>query len=52
MSKHATLEIKPQMVKDLERLIGWFRLVWGSSCLTISTASYLLVERQRRHHTF
>ncbi|KAJ6594890.1 hypothetical protein B0H19DRAFT_918369 [Mycena capillaripes] len=36
MSKHATLEIKAQMFKDLERLI----------------ASYLLVERQRRHHTF
>ncbi|KAJ7853592.1 hypothetical protein B0H13DRAFT_1642859 [Mycena leptocephala] len=36
MSKHATLEIKPQIFKSLERLI----------------ASYLLVERQRRHHTF
>ncbi|KAJ7187956.1 hypothetical protein C8R46DRAFT_5653 [Mycena filopes] len=36
MSKHATLEIKPEVIKDLERLI----------------ASYLLVERQRRHHTF
>ncbi|KAJ7161834.1 hypothetical protein C8R43DRAFT_880621 [Mycena crocata] len=36
MSKHATLEIKPQMIKHLERLI----------------ASYLLVERQRRHHKF
>ncbi|KAJ7045811.1 hypothetical protein C8F04DRAFT_449972 [Mycena alexandri] len=36
MSKHATLEIKPEIIKDLERLI----------------ASYLLVERQRRHHTF
>ncbi|KAJ7123083.1 hypothetical protein C8R44DRAFT_831510 [Mycena epipterygia] len=35
MSKHATLEIKPQ-IKSLERLI----------------ASYLLVERQRRHRTF
>ncbi|KAJ6483986.1 hypothetical protein C8R45DRAFT_830068 [Mycena sanguinolenta] len=36
MSKHATLEVKPEMFDDLERLI----------------ASYLLVERQRRHHTF
>ncbi|KAJ6594192.1 hypothetical protein B0H19DRAFT_920129 [Mycena capillaripes] len=36
MSKHATLEIQPRMFKDLERLI----------------VSYLLVERQRRHHTF
>ncbi|KAF7376414.1 hypothetical protein MSAN_00056900 [Mycena sanguinolenta] len=36
MSKHATLEIKPQIIKSLERLI----------------ASYLLVERQRRHHIF
>jgi len=36
MSKHATLEIKPQIIKSFERLI----------------ASYLLVERQRRHHAF
>ncbi|KAF7358121.1 hypothetical protein MVEN_00860200 [Mycena venus] len=36
MSQHAMLEIKPQLFNDLERLI----------------ASYLLVERQRRHHTF
>ncbi|KAJ6479406.1 hypothetical protein C8R47DRAFT_1136710 [Mycena vitilis] len=36
MSKHAVLEIKPQMCKDLERLI----------------ASYLLVERHRRHRRF
>ncbi|KAJ7680604.1 hypothetical protein DFH06DRAFT_1163643 [Mycena polygramma] len=36
MSQHATLEIKPQMFNDLERLI----------------ASYLLVERQRRRHAF
>ncbi|KAJ6608409.1 hypothetical protein B0H10DRAFT_1815824 [Mycena sp. CBHHK59/15] len=36
MSKHASLEVKPQMAKYLERLI----------------ATYLLVERQRRHHTF
>ncbi|KAJ7320855.1 hypothetical protein DFH08DRAFT_713618 [Mycena albidolilacea] len=36
MSKHAMLEIKPQLFDDLERLI----------------ASYLLVERQRRHRTF
>ncbi|KAJ7731296.1 hypothetical protein DFH07DRAFT_968794 [Mycena maculata] len=36
MSKHATLEIKPQIIKNLDGLV----------------ASYLLVERQRRHHTF
>ncbi|KAJ7504806.1 hypothetical protein B0H11DRAFT_2221008 [Mycena galericulata] len=36
MSKHASLEIKPHMIKSLEGLI----------------ASYLLVERQRRHHRF
>ncbi|KAF8210645.1 hypothetical protein K438DRAFT_1570403 [Mycena galopus ATCC 62051] len=36
MSKHAALEIKPQIIQSLERLI----------------ASYLLVERQRRHHRF
>ncbi|KAJ7268688.1 hypothetical protein B0H12DRAFT_1096153 [Mycena haematopus] len=36
MSKHATLEIKPEIIKSLERLI----------------ASYLLVERQRRHRVF
>ncbi|KAJ6476615.1 hypothetical protein DFH09DRAFT_1468566 [Mycena vulgaris] len=36
MSQHATLEIKPDKIKNLERLI----------------ASYLLVERQRRHHAF
>ncbi|KAJ6500170.1 hypothetical protein C8R47DRAFT_1257766 [Mycena vitilis] len=36
MSQHATLEIKPQMFNDLERLI----------------ASYLLVERQRRRRVF
>ncbi|KAJ7657315.1 hypothetical protein DFH06DRAFT_991118 [Mycena polygramma] len=36
MSQHAALEIKPQMCKDLERLI----------------ASYLLVERHRRHRKF
>ncbi|KAJ7457791.1 hypothetical protein FB451DRAFT_1274215 [Mycena latifolia] len=36
MSKHAKLEIKPDRIKNMEGLI----------------ASYLLVERQRRHHTF
>ncbi|KAJ7659876.1 hypothetical protein B0H17DRAFT_954536 [Mycena rosella] len=34
MSQHASLEIKPNKIKNLEGLI----------------ASYLLVERQRRHH--
>ncbi|KAK6977485.1 hypothetical protein R3P38DRAFT_2581416 [Favolaschia claudopus] len=36
MRKHAKLEIRPQLFNELERLI----------------ASYLLVERQRRHHVF
>ncbi|KAJ7244894.1 hypothetical protein C8J57DRAFT_1082590 [Mycena rebaudengoi] len=34
MSKHASLEVKPQLRKYLDRII----------------ASFLLVERQRRHH--